>query len=62
MEEGEVRHVPVLQHEVVYYLVPRPGNVLLDATVGEGWHALALLERIGGEGCLIGLDRDKGAL
>jgi len=62
MEEGEVRHVPVLQHEVVDYLVPRPGNVLLDATVGEGGHALALLERMGGEGCLIGLDRDKGAL
>jgi 16S rRNA (cytosine1402-N4)-methyltransferase len=35
---------------------------LVDATVGEGGHSLALLEEMGGEGCLIGLDRDESAL
>ena len=48
--------------EVVGYLRPRPGDVLVDATLGEGGHALALIEEMGGEGCLIGLDKDMQAL
>lgn len=48
--------------EVVGYLRPRPGSVLVDATLGEGGHALALIEEMGGEGCLIGLDKDVQAL
>jgi len=48
--------------EVVDFMRPRPGSVLVDATLGEGGHALALLEEMGGEGCLIGLDRDMQAL
>jgi 16S rRNA (cytosine1402-N4)-methyltransferase len=62
MDEGDVRHVPVMLEEVVGYLRPRPGSVLVDATLGEGGHALALIEEMGGEGCLIGLDRDIQAL
>ena len=62
MSEGDARHVPVMLREVVGYLRPRPGSVLVDATLGEGGHALALLEAMGGEGCLIGLDRDAQAL
>jgi len=46
----------------VGFLRPRPGSVLVDATLGEGGHARALLEKMGGEGCLIGLDRDARAL
>ncbi len=48
--------------EVVGFLRPRPGSVLVDATLGEGGHALAMLEEMGGEGCLIGLDRDTQVL
>lgn len=48
--------------EVVGMLRPRPGSILVDATLGEGGHALAMLEEMGGEGCLIGLDRDTQAL
>lgn len=62
MGEGDARHVPVLLREVVAYLRPRPGGIFVDATVGEGGHALAFLEEMGGEGCLIGLDRDQRAL
>ncbi len=62
MDEGEVRHVPVLEHEVVEFLGPRPGDVFVDATIGDGGHALALVEKMGAEGCLIGLDRDRKAL
>jgi 16S rRNA (cytosine1402-N4)-methyltransferase len=62
MSEGDARHVSVLLREIVGYLRPRPGSILVDATLGEGGHALALLEEMGGEGCLIGLDRDRRAL
>ena len=62
MNEGDVRHVPVLLQEVLGFIRPRPGGILVDATLGEGGHSQALLERIGGEGCLIGLDRDQQAL
>ncbi|NPV60280.1 MAG: 16S rRNA (cytosine(1402)-N(4))-methyltransferase RsmH [Actinobacteria bacterium] len=62
MGEGEARHVPVMLSEVVDILRPRPGKVFVDATVGDGGHALALLEEMGGKGCLIALDRDGEAL
>ncbi|MDD3719699.1 MAG: 16S rRNA (cytosine(1402)-N(4))-methyltransferase RsmH [Actinomycetota bacterium] len=62
MDEGDVRHVPVMLAEVVGFLRPRPGSVLVDATLGEGGHALAVLDEMGGEGCLIGLDRDARTL
>jgi len=62
MGEGDVSHVPVLVREVVGFMRPRPGCILVDATVGEGGHALALLREMGGEGCLIGLDVDGEAL
>jgi 16S rRNA (cytosine1402-N4)-methyltransferase len=57
-------HVPVLLERVVDLLAPaleRPGAVVVDATLGVGGHAEALLRR-----CpqirLIGLDRDLEAL
>ncbi len=62
MDEGDIRHVPVLCQEVVGFLRPRPGDVLVDATVGEGGHARAILHKMEGQGCLIGLDRDGEAL
>ena len=43
-------------------LALRPGTVVLDATVGLGGHAEAILERTGPSGRLIGLDRDEQAL
>ncbi len=55
-------HVPVLVEEVLTYLAPRPGAVIVDATVGEGWHAEAILQRIAPAGRLIGLDRDADAV
>jgi 16S rRNA (cytosine1402-N4)-methyltransferase len=55
-------HVPVLVDEVLTYLAPRPGAVIVDATVGEGGHAEAILRRIAPAGRLIGLDRDVEAI
>lgn len=54
-------HVPVLLNETLYWLNPRPGGVYVDATLGGGGHAEAILERIGPLGRLIGMDRDDAA-
>jgi len=52
-------HEPVMVQEVLRFLDPRPGKLVVDATVGTGGHAEAILER-GAE--LIGIDRDPLAL
>ncbi|HSJ59904.1 MAG TPA: 16S rRNA (cytosine(1402)-N(4))-methyltransferase RsmH [Jiangellaceae bacterium] len=57
-------HVPVMLERVVALLEPavrRPGAVLVDATLGLGGHAEALLDRCP-DVRLIGLDRDPVAL
>jgi len=51
-------HVPVMAAEVIALLDPRPGDVVVDCTVGYGGHTRRFLERIGLAGRLIGLDRD----
>lgn len=44
------------------WLDPRPGGVYVDATVGGGGHAEAILERIAPGGMVIGMDRDDDAI
>lgn len=62
-------HIPVLLMEVVEGLAPSPGaNVtgqpvrVIDGTVGGAGHAEALLETIGSNACLLGIDQDPAAL
>ncbi len=58
----EPAHIPVMTDEVLFYLKPEPGKIYVDATLGAGGHALALLERIQPGGHLIGLDQDRKVL
>lgn len=51
-------HVPVLLNEVLKYLDPHSGENFIDATVGDGGHAEALLEKTAPNGKLIAIDRD----
>ncbi len=53
-------HEPVLVTEAVALVNPRPTGVYVDATVGLGGHAAALLEA--GAGRVVGIDRDPAAL
>jgi 16S rRNA (cytosine1402-N4)-methyltransferase len=58
---GDFDHQPVMVAEVVDLFAPVPEGVVLDATVGAGGHARALLEA-SPERRLIGLDRDPDAV
>ncbi len=54
-------HIPVLRDEVVSLYASVPPGILVDATVGGGGHAAALLEAYPGVR-VVGLDRDPVAL
>jgi 16S rRNA (cytosine1402-N4)-methyltransferase len=58
------RHQPVLRERVTALLAPaltEPGSIVVDATLGMGGHAEALLDACP-QAHLVGLDRDPGAL
>ena len=62
MTEPPSVHVPVMLEEVLDWLAPRPGMMLVDGTFGGGGHARALAEKIDAGGLLIGIDRDPVAI
>ena len=55
-------HEPVLLHEVVDLLAVASGATIVDATLGLGGHTEALLEAVGPQGRVLGIDRDSQAL
>lgn len=55
-------HAPVMAPEILDHLVLDPAGLYLDATLGGGGHARRIVERLGPEGGLIGLDRDMEAV
>ena len=61
-------HVPVLSQEVLHWLNPQPGQVLVDGTLGGGGHTRLLAQRLAEDrpesfqGFVLALDRDPAAL
>ncbi len=57
--EEIIYHRPVLVQEVIEFLAPRPGSLVLDGTCGGGGHSEAILQ----EGAnVLGLDQDPDAI
>jgi len=55
-------HQPVLVNEVLNNLLSEKSKILIDATVGAGGHAEAILTKLKGKARLICIDRDENAL
>ena len=55
-------HAPVLSHDVQTRLVTAPGGRYVDATLGGGGHARSLLDALGPDAVVLGIDQDPEAL
>lgn len=60
-EAGDL-HRPVMLSQVIEYLRPQSRGAYIDATLGLGGHARAILEESSPEGKLLGIDRDRESL
>jgi len=60
--EKKYLHNPVLAKEVISFLNPAPGQIIVDATIGGAGHSEQILQRIIPGGMLIGIDRDEETL
>ncbi len=58
----EFKHTSVLFTETIDSLNIRPDGVYVDGTIGGGGHSAGICEKLGSEGLLIGIDRDRDAL
>ena len=55
-------HIPALLKEVIDGLDIKPAGTYVDVTYGGGGHSRAIMERLGPDGRLFGLDQDADAL
>lgn len=57
-----MKHIPVLQHEVIQYLAPKLGENFIDCTLGYGGHAKLILKKTAPNGKLLAIDQDEVAI
>jgi 16S rRNA (cytosine1402-N4)-methyltransferase len=60
--EKSYSHNPVLTKEIMSFLNPAPGQIIVDATIGGAGHSEQILQKIIPGGTLIGIDRDEETL
>lgn len=56
------KHKPVLQKEAIDALGVKPKGFYIDATLGGGGHALSIIEKLKGDGALLGIDLSANAI
>lgn len=57
-----LHHDPVMVREILEVLAPKPGDVVVDGTLGLAGHTLRFVERIAPGGTLVGFDWDASML
>lgn len=62
MRTSDALHLPVLLDHVLEMIDPRPGQVIVDCTLGLGGHSSAIVERLKPDGHLIAMDLDPANL
>ena len=55
-------HKPVMLDEVLGFIKPGKGDIIVDATIGAGGHSCEILKMIEPDGLLIGIDKDAEIL
>lgn len=55
-------HIPILLHEAMEMLEPKPGGIYVDATLGGGGHFQEILKQTDYKGTFIGIDQDEAAI
>lgn len=55
-------HIPVMASEVLAILRPQKGGTYVDCTLGGGGHTKKILEVLGANGRVIGIDQDDEAI
>ncbi len=55
-------HKPVMLDEVLSFIKPGKGDIIVDATIGAGGHSCEILKMIEPDGLLIGIDKDAEIL
>ncbi len=55
-------HTPCMPNEVARYLDCRPGETIVDGTVGGAGHSRMICSQIAPDGLFIGIDQDKDAI
>lgn len=55
-------HIPVLRDESVDLLITDTNGIYVDATLGAGGHSAAILDRLGPDARLYGIDQDDEAI
>lgn len=58
----EFKHKSVLLNECLQMLNIKENGIYVDGTLGGGGHSFHILEKLGKNGLLIGIDRDKEAI
>jgi 16S rRNA (cytosine1402-N4)-methyltransferase len=62
MSELSFYHTSILLEETVEALRIKADGLYVDGTLGGGGHSSKILESLGPEACLLGLDKDQDAL
>jgi 16S rRNA (cytosine1402-N4)-methyltransferase len=55
-------HIPVLFNEVIEWLAPKPGAIIVDGTLGGAGHTRELAARVEPGGWVVAMDRDPAAI